>query len=213
MRAAGAASDAAPFADTPWAPAQFRADGEVFQVDVRLLASAEGTDSLLDQAWRVRFSRKRTFRGIRELTLEGGRTLEHARESVVREIATLGGLLAPPSGLALLRLNGQDAGVVFWSECSSAEMLERLGYAQGEILTPLGPGALASPGGAPLARGVVLASYAPEIDRDGLAGPAAQRLRRLFELVRSASDGSSADLRQATLILNWFDELQSRVPE
>ncbi len=74
---------------------------------------------------------------MRELRLVPAEERRHAAEVTVRETARDIGLLAPPGGFATLHINGAEAGTFFWSEGDSAAMLVRLGYPEGEILTPL----------------------------------------------------------------------------
>lgn len=189
MRGEGAASDASPYSDTPWVQAQFRAGGPVLDVDLQLLSAADGARGLREQSWRVRFRGKQSFGGVHELTLRTGDTHAHARETVIRRIASDVGLLAPPSGLAALHVNGESAGIVFWSETESAEMLVRLGFADGEILMPRGkaPAAKSLLSNAS-DRAIALASYSPSIHREDEDGAPAVKLRRLLQLTQSASD-------------------------
>jgi hypothetical protein len=194
--------------DRWWFPARFYADGAVYRVDLQLEDMATSPPRLLEKSWRVRFRGKKSYRGMRELELAPAHERQHAVEVMVREGARDAGLLAPPGGFAILRINGAEARTVFWSERNSKAMLERLGYPAGEILVPR-PGAASIPAllvGAG-AGSVGLARHMPSIDRDGRSNVAAEKLERLLALTRNASDADFerqvAELLDVEKFLRW----------
>jgi hypothetical protein len=174
-------------ADRWWFPAHFYADGAAYPVDLQLEGSASSSPRLLEESWRVRFRAKKGYNGMRELRLVPAHERRHAVEVMLRDSARDMGLLAPPVGFATLRVNGAEAGTIFWSEGNSKAMLERLGYPAGEILTPRA-GAASIPallaGGEP----VGFARHVPAIDRDAGFSVAAEKLKRLLALTRNAND-------------------------
>jgi len=172
-----------------WFPARFHADGVAYRVDLQFAGAASSPQRVLEQPWRVRFRGKKRYRGMRELELVPASERRHAVELTVRDSASDMGLLAIPGGFATLSVNGAEAGTFFWSEGDSNAMLERLGYPEGEILTPRVsaasiPAQLAGTGG----EFVGFAHYVPSIDRDGGQSIAEEKLRRLLALAQNASD-------------------------
>jgi len=190
-------SSAATGTDPWWFPAKFVADGAIYKVDLRFADPGASGRGLVERSWRVRFRGKHRYRGLRELELMPARGEQHAANLMVRETARESGLLAPPGGFAMLRVNGADAGAFFWSEGNSAAMLERLGYPDGEILIPH---VSAGPVPAFLAAGadaMALTRYAPALDRSPQGNAASEQLTRLLALTRNADD----------------DEFERQVPE
>ena len=194
--------------DRWWFPAQFFADGAAYRVDLQLEGMASLPPRLLEKSWRVRFRGKKGYRGMREIQLVPAHERRHAVEVVVRDSARDVGLLAPPGGFATLRINGAEAGTVFWSEGNSKAMLERLGYPAGEILVPRA-GAASIPAllAGASAESVGFARHVPSIDRDAGFSVAAEKLERLLALTRNANDADFerqiAELLDVEKFLSW----------
>jgi hypothetical protein len=172
-----------------WFPARLHADGVEYPVDLQFAGAPGAPGRILEQSWRVRFRGDQSYRGIDEFELAPANETRHAAELAIRDKAEANELLAPPGGFAKLAINGSDAGTYFWSEGNSKAMLERLGYPDGEILTPRVtsasiPAQLAGIGNGPIG----YAHYVPAIDRDGDWSVAEVKLERLLGLVQNASD-------------------------
>jgi hypothetical protein len=191
-----------------WFPASFRADGVDYPVDLQFVGAPSATSRIADQKWRVRFRSKESYRGIREFELAPADENRHAVELTIRDKAATSGLLAPPGGFAHLAINGSAAGTFFWSESNSKAMLERLGYPNGEILTPRVTAAAIPARLAGVENGRVgYAHYVPAIDRDGDWSVAEVKLERLLTLTQNADDAEFEqqipELLDIDKFLNW----------
>lgn len=116
-----------------WFPARFFHDGVEYKVKVRLRGDLSSHWENQKKSWRVRFPKEQLFEGRRVLDLvvpdDKGFEVEKVAYDAAREL----GLLVPDAGFANLRINGVDFGAYFWLEKYGPEMLEKQGYAAGEI--------------------------------------------------------------------------------
>ncbi len=191
-----------------WFPAKLRAEGVDYPVDLQFVGAPTASSQIVDQKWRVRFSSEESYRGIREFELAPADESRHAVELTIRDKAEASGLLAPPGGFTHLSINGSAAGTFFWSESNSKAMLERLGYPNGEILTPRVTAAAIPARLAGVENGRVgYAHYVPAIDRDGDWSVAEVKLERLLALIQNASDAEFEqqlpELLDIEKFLNW----------
>ncbi|MBW2288301.1 MAG: CotH kinase family protein [Deltaproteobacteria bacterium] len=191
-----------------WFPAKLRAEGVDYPVDLQFAGAPTATSRITDQKWRVRFRNKASYRGIREFELAPADENQHAVELMIRDKGEASGLLAPPGGFAHLSINGSAAGTFFWSESNSKAMLDRLGYPNGEILTPRVTAAAIPARLAGVENGRVgYAHYVPAIDRDGDWSIAEVKLERLLALIQNASDAEFEqqipELLDIEKFLNW----------
>jgi len=172
-----------------WFPAKLRAEGVDYPVDLQFVGPPTAASRIADQKWRIRFRGKQSYRGIREFELAPADESRHAVELTIRDKGEASGLLAPPGGFANLAINGSAAGTFFWSESNSKAMLERLGYPNGEILTPRVTAAAIPARLSGVENGHVgFAHYVPAINRDGDWSVAEVKLERLLALTQNASD-------------------------
>ena len=119
--------------DKKWYPVTFRAEGEDYHAKIRIRGDLENHWAYSKKSWRIKFAKEKLFHGRRELNIvlpgDKGFTMERIAQEMGREL----GLLVPDSGYAQVQLNGVEMGLYFWFENNSPEMLEKLGYAGGEI--------------------------------------------------------------------------------
>ena len=166
-----------------WVPARFGAGGGSFGVEVRIDAADAGQTA--GPVWRVHFHGTQRYRGMRDLALAPARDEADTGEVVAADVARKLRLLAAPSGFARLHVNGNDAGVVLWTEGHSKTMLLGIGYDPGPVFA-VG----VQPGEDSPARvtRVVSARHAFVEAEDARPDALAGKLSRLLELALSAGD-------------------------
>jgi hypothetical protein len=170
-----------------WVPAQFRAGGAAYGVEVQIDAAPDGRSD--GPVWRVHFHGNQRYRGMADLALAPARDEADVGEVVAASLARKLGLLAAPSGFSRLRINGADAGVVRWTEGRSTAMFLGLGYDAGPVFA-VGT----EPGDEPAVRVTYVAPtrHAFADGDDARIDAVARKLDRLLELVRDASDAEFA---------------------
>ncbi len=176
--------------DEIWFPARFSADGQIYNVDIRLRGVSSLHWSGPKKSWTVKFKKDQRFNGYRRIDIvvpgDRGYETEHVINSAARKV----GLLTPDSGFVTVQTNGVDMGLYFWFEHLTAEMLERHGYPEGILMQRQHP-AYVEPGFERM--GVDFferkdhlfeARHAKGAERGRVLG----RWRRFMELIRSGGE-------------------------
>jgi hypothetical protein len=170
-----------------WVPARFATGGASYEAEVRIDAVRDGEGAA--SVWRLHFHGKQRYRGMADLTLSPARGEAETGEVVASRLARDLGLLALPAGFARLAVNGNDAGVVLWSDAHSRQTLLRLGYVPGPVFE------IATEPTADVAEQVRRVAPARKafsrVDPDP-PDAAARKLARLLELARNGGDAEFA---------------------
>ncbi len=116
-----------------WFPARFYHGSEGYKVKIRLKGDMPEHWTAAKKSWRVRFDKDKLFQGRRSVDLIIPEDKRYEVEPVSYEVARELGLLVPDSGFCRVRINGVDFGMYLWIEKYGKEMLEKQGYAVGEI--------------------------------------------------------------------------------
>lgn len=116
-----------------WYPALFRAEGETYDVKVRVRGDWEIHWGYPKKSWRVKFPREKLFRGMRVMDFILPHDKDYEVEKVAYDVARDLGLLVPDIGFCGLKINGVDYGTYTWMEKYGPEMLEKQGYPVGDI--------------------------------------------------------------------------------
>jgi len=116
-----------------WYSARLFHDGAEYKVKVRLRGDLGAHWEDNKKSWRLKFPKEAMFQGRRVLDLVVPNDKAFEVEKVAHDVARELGLLVPNSGFANLRINGVDFGAYLWMEKYGPEMLEKQGYAVGEI--------------------------------------------------------------------------------
>lgn len=110
-----------------WVPAIFEADGETFDVQMRLRGDRFNHWKFRKKSWRVKFEKEHLYRGMREITLiipeDRGWFAELFNASRAEKL----GLLQPPMRVVSVSLNGSGPLVYLEVEHWTKEMLEKQG--------------------------------------------------------------------------------------
>ena len=111
-----------------WFDAKLALDGKEYDVEAQVPSSDHGAGRL-----RVRFLDRDRPEGAQGLEFTYDDAADQLRHLAANAAAHDAGLLAAPTGLARLRINGSRPQVVRWTETNSTALLQRLGYPDGEI--------------------------------------------------------------------------------
>lgn len=156
-----------------WFDARLAVGGQFYDVEAQLPTGSQGL--------RVRFLDSDGPAGMQGIEFEYADPDDQLRSLATNAAAHDAGLLAVPSGLARLRINGSKSQLVRWNETNSAPMLQRLGYPQGEIFR-LTNAPSSDPVGDPLP-----GTYRSTIDRRPSRAQT-EGLRRLISLIRTEDE-------------------------
>ncbi|OGJ58715.1 hypothetical protein A2635_03435 [Candidatus Peribacteria bacterium RIFCSPHIGHO2_01_FULL_51_9] len=116
-----------------WVKGEFQADGEIFDVDVRVRGDLFNHWAYRKKSWRIRFSKEKLWRGIREITLIIPEDRAWFGEILNVERAQKFGLPQPPTRFVTMSLNGSSPMLYIEFEHWTKEMLEKLGFGDANL--------------------------------------------------------------------------------
>lgn len=108
-----------------WADAKFRADGEEYDVKIRVRGDIFNHWAYRKKSWRVRFPKERLFHGMREMNLIIPEDREWYAELLNASRMEKFGLLHPPMQFVAVSLNGNGPMLYTQVEHWTKEMIEK----------------------------------------------------------------------------------------